>query len=201
MRAARFTRRARRAGPLACLLALALAGASACGAAKGPSLTGARAVPRGYAVYRAAGYSFAYPAGWRSSKYQSDPTQGGVSVAPPGPTPIDDAYPRIDTERSAARASFPPPQDFNSFIANLRDETSVKLPSGRFLAQQVAVSTVTVPGARAARLVNVLDYGQLHELDLIALTSNGVVELSVRWYPANEQLNPRTVVDSFRLGA
>ncbi len=128
------------------------AGASACGgAAKGPSLTGTRVVPRGYAVYRTAGYSFVYPAGWRSSTYQCDPTQGGVSVAPPGPTPIDDAYPRIDTELSAARASFPPPQDFNSFIANLRDETSVKLPSGRCLAQQVTVSSVTVPGARAAR--------------------------------------------------
>lgn len=187
---------------LAALLALALIAPTACGGgSQAPSLTGTRVVPRGYAVYRAGGYSFAYPAGWRVSPYRSDPTQGGVSVVPPGPTPVEDAYPRIDTERSAVRASFPPGQDFNSFIANLKDEATVALPSGRPIAQQVSISPVQVPRARAARLATVLDYGQLHELDLIALTSGGVVELSVRWYPANEQLRPQTIVDSLRLGA
>jgi hypothetical protein len=192
-----MTMKGRRGAPV---LALTLLGLSACGGgAPTPSLTGIRVVPRGYAVYRTAGYSFAYPSGWRLSSYRSDPTQGGVSVVPRGPTPVEDAYPRIDTELSSARASFPPPQDFNSFIANLRDETSTKLPSGRALAQKVTVSTVAVPGARAARLVNVLQYGQRRELDLIALTSRGVVELSVRWYPANQQLDPRAVVESLRL--
>jgi hypothetical protein len=189
----------RRVAPL---LAITLTGLSACGGgAPMPSLTGTRVVPHGYSVYRAAGYSFVYPAGWRLRPYRSDPTQGGVSVVPPGPTPADAAYPRIDTELSAARASFPPPQDFDSFIANLKDETSNTLPSGQPLARHVTVSTVRVPRAREARLVHVLGNGQLHEIDLVALTSKGVVEISVRWYPANQQLDPRAVVNSLRLSA
>ena len=91
----------RRAAPL---LAVTLSALSACGGgAPTPSLTGTRVVPHGYSIYRAAGYSFAYPAGWRLRPYRSDPTQGGVSVVPPGPTPADAAYPRIDLEAATAR--------------------------------------------------------------------------------------------------
>lgn len=184
------------------VLALALGLLTACGAQKqSASLSGRRLVPRGYTIYRSQGFTFAYPSGWRLSRYQSDPTQGGVSVVPPGSTPAGDAFPQIDTELSAARASYPPPQDFNTFIANIRDETTFTLPSGQTLARSVSVATVKVPGATAAKLCSVLAPDQRHELALVVLLPKGVIELSVAWYPSNQRLSPQTVIDSLRLNA
>ncbi len=175
--------------------------AAGCGSSSSsPSLSGHRVLPRGYAIYRTAGFSFAYPSGWRVSPYRTDSTHGGVSVVPPGPTPVDAAYPRIDTELSAARAAFPPAQDFTSFIENLQGETTFTLPSGEHLADRVSVASVTVPGARSARLATLVGPDQRREQDLVALVPEGVIELKVAWYPANQQLSPDAVIDSLRLG-
>jgi hypothetical protein len=182
-----------------CALAAALLLPTACGGSPGPSLSGRRIVPQGYAVFHATGFSFAYPAGWRVSPYQSDQDHGGVSIVPPGPTPVDAAYPRIDTELSAARASRPTSLDFRGFIDNIEGETAFKLPDGQPLANRVDVGAVAVPGASAARLATVFGRAGRREQDLVVLGPRGVVELSVAWFPANQQLDPRAVIDSLRL--
>lgn len=123
-----------------------------------------------------------------------------MSIVAPGPTPVDSAYPRIDTELSAAQASFPPGEDFANFIATIEDETTTTLPSGQPLAGEVEVATANVPGATRARLLTVLGPGPRHEQDLIVLDRAGVIALRVAWYPANEPLRPTAVIDSFRLG-
>lgn len=184
---------------VAAVAALALLGG--CGGSSGsPSLSGAVYAPPGYRHYHGPGLSLIFPAGWRQSPYRTDATHSGTTFVSPGPTPVEAAYPRIETELSAPRASFPPPEDFANFIANLRDETTTPLPSRTMLADAVSVASAKVPGASQASLVTVLGPGPRRERDLVALTPRGVIELSVAWYPANQPLDPNAVIDSLRLG-
>jgi hypothetical protein len=163
------------------------------------SLSGPRHVPKGYSVDSGQGYSIIFPTGWRQTPYRTDVTHSGTTFVPPGSTPVDATYPFIETELSAPRSSFPPQQDFASFIGNLRDETTTTLPSGARLADTVTVAAAKVPGASETKRVTVLGPGASHETDLIVLAPVGVIKLTVAWYPAHEPLDPNAVIDSFRL--
>ena len=181
----------------AAALVVLLAG---CGSSSdGPSLTGKVDVPKGYVVYRAAGYSFVVPSGWRSSPYRTSPARSGVQFATPGRTPLGDAYPFVETLLAGPTAGESSSADFADLIADLRAEQTTILPSHQALADNVTVTSVKVPNASQARMVTVLGPGQRHERDLVALTSQGVLELRVAWYPSDEPLTPDVVIDSLRL--
>lgn len=189
----------RRAAGRLCTTAAALGLLTGCGASASPSLSGTVDIPKGYSRYQGPGFSLIYPNGWRQGPYRTGATQSGTEFVSPGPTPVDATYPLIETELSTPRASFPPPEEFANFVANLRDETTTTLPDGRQLADAVRVDTAEVPRAIAAKLVTVLGPGPRHELDLVSLTREGVVAVKVAWYPANEPLQPQTIIDSLRL--
>ncbi len=163
-----------------------------------PSLTGSIDIPNGYSRYHGPGYSLIYPTGWRQSPYQSNPTESGTEFVGPGSTP-GNAYPYIQTELAAPRAGLPAPASFSDFVANLQDEATTILVDGHPIVDAVSVKPVNVPGASEARLVTMLGRGSRHELDLIAHTRAGVVQITVAWFPAHEPLKPRTVIDSLRL--
>ncbi|MFZ0041968.1 MAG: hypothetical protein WAK93_11725 [Solirubrobacteraceae bacterium] len=181
-----------------CASCIVLALLAGCGGSSS-SLTGKVQAPKGYEPYRGPGYSIIVPTGWRRSPYRTDATHSGVEFVTPGPTPVNAAYPFVQTLLSTPTATHSADQDFGDLIADLRSEPTTILPSRQALANSVTISTVKVPNASQARLVTLLGPGQRHEQDLVTLTREGVVELSVAWYPANEPLKPTVVIDSLRL--
>jgi hypothetical protein len=182
-------RRLARALALATLAAAVVAG---CGSGSGSpaavTLTGPVRIPSGYATFHGPWYTLILPSSWPAAVAKEGPHTGLMSIVAPGAgadttqgAATTLKFPRIDLETMTAPASSSR-QTFDQGLATFRSGALLPLGAGNYLRGKATVTTVRVPGANEARVVNTTGATlSLHAMTLLVLAPAGVTSVDVMW--------------------